>query len=332
MRGHGQQGHSERLEKAVPVGPEKTAAGRPRVGPRRRGGRFTGPPVADNLAVAELDDPIGVAGNLAVMGNENNGMAIIMQFFEDLHDLLAAGPVEGSGRFVGEDDVAAVHQGPGDGNPLLLPAGQLAGPMVEPVGHPQPPQQQRGMGPPTALVDTGIDRRDLDIFKGGEGGEQMVALEDEAEVLPAQIGQVVRLQFPGFLAGYPIAAAARPVETADDIHQGRFAGTGRADDGDHFSGGDGQVNILQDAQQSAAGEILPADAAQFKQGPGHHRILGIKPPLRILGTVESVGLSPITTRSPSCRPSRTTAWTLLLMPIRTCLFSSFFLSFSTLTG
>jgi hypothetical protein len=52
-------------------------------------------------------------------------VALAGQFVEQRHDLGAAVAVEGAGGFVGEDDMAAVHQRAGDRHALLLAAGQL---------------------------------------------------------------------------------------------------------------------------------------------------------------------------------------------------------------
>ena len=50
-----------------------------------------------------------------------------MQLLDDFNHVFAAGGIERAGRFVGEDDFAAVHQGAGDGDALLLTAGKFAG-------------------------------------------------------------------------------------------------------------------------------------------------------------------------------------------------------------
>ena len=47
--------------------------------------------------------------------------------------------VEVAGRLVGQDDVGVVDQRPGDGHALLLAAGELRGPVVEPVAQADQP-------------------------------------------------------------------------------------------------------------------------------------------------------------------------------------------------
>ena len=48
--------------------------------------------------------------------------------------------VEVAGGFVGQDQRRLGDQRPGDGDPLLLAAGQLAGPVLDPVGEADPVQ------------------------------------------------------------------------------------------------------------------------------------------------------------------------------------------------
>ena len=50
-----------------------------------------------------------------------------MQLLNDFNHIFTAGGIERAGRFVSEDDFAAVHQGAGDGDALLLTAGKFAG-------------------------------------------------------------------------------------------------------------------------------------------------------------------------------------------------------------
>ena len=59
--------------------------------------------------------------------------------------IVAAGlGVEVAGRLVGEQDARPVDQGPGDGGPLHLAAGQLARPVLEPMAEADAVEQLDG--------------------------------------------------------------------------------------------------------------------------------------------------------------------------------------------
>lgn len=87
------------------------------------GGRLVGGGVTDHQAVANLDNPVRPGSHFAVVGDEDDYMALAGQLVEQRHHLGAAMAVEGAGWFVGQDDVATVHQGPGNRDPLLLATG-----------------------------------------------------------------------------------------------------------------------------------------------------------------------------------------------------------------
>ena len=71
---------------------------------------------------------------------------------------------------------------------------------VTPDQAPQPTQQVQRPLPPAAPVAAGIDRRNLDILDRRQRREQVIALEDEAEMLAAQCGEFVGLQVAGLAA------------------------------------------------------------------------------------------------------------------------------------
>ena len=56
-------------------------------------------------------------------------------FPEMVHDLVAVTPVQLPGRFVRQDDLRLVDQGPGHRHPLAFASGKAVGGMVEPVSQ-----------------------------------------------------------------------------------------------------------------------------------------------------------------------------------------------------
>ncbi|KAG1451192.1 hypothetical protein G6F57_016230 [Rhizopus arrhizus] len=124
-------------------------------------------------------------GHGHVMRDQHHGVAFGMQFAEDLHHFLAGLGVQCAGRLIGEDHRAAVHQCTRDGHALLLPAGQLAGQVLHAFAPAQPLQQRLGAGMAVGAGLAGIDGRHFHVAQRGQVGQQVVALEDEAEVLAA---------------------------------------------------------------------------------------------------------------------------------------------------
>ena len=84
--------------------------------------------VADDRAVLELDDPPPqVVDDVVVVGGHDDGGAGAVDPVEQPDDVEADRAVEVSGRLVAEQDLRPVHHGPGDGDALLLTAGELVG-------------------------------------------------------------------------------------------------------------------------------------------------------------------------------------------------------------
>jgi hypothetical protein len=68
-----------------------------------------------------MDDPIGIAQDqIGVMGRENDSGSPVMEMGEDLHHLTRHRVIQVSCRFVRQKERGIIHQGPGDGHPLLF--------------------------------------------------------------------------------------------------------------------------------------------------------------------------------------------------------------------
>ena len=82
--------------------------------------------VGDDPAAGELDHPVGDAGDLAVVGDDEHGGArLVGLLVEQLEDLHAGAEVELAGRLVGEQDRVAGRERARDRDALLLAAGEL---------------------------------------------------------------------------------------------------------------------------------------------------------------------------------------------------------------
>ena len=95
----------------------------------------------------------------------------VVQLVEQGQDVGGGDRVEVAGRLVGQDQRRVGDQRPGDGDPLLLAAGQLARPVARP-GRPGRPGRARPA--PVALRSSrshaGVDQRQLDVAPGRQRG------------------------------------------------------------------------------------------------------------------------------------------------------------------
>ena len=109
----------------------------------RGGGVFVGT-VGSDAAIGNFHDALRVRGDLGVMRDQNDGVPGGVEFLQDAHDFFAGVAVERAGGFVGQNHAAAVHQRAGDGDALLLAAGELGRVVFEAFFQPQTAQQMRG--------------------------------------------------------------------------------------------------------------------------------------------------------------------------------------------
>ena len=77
-----------------------------------------------------IHDPYGTVGlgrDAVVVGDEDDGGPPRIELSQELEHLGAGLGVQGPGRLVGHQNRRAGGDGPGDGHPLLLAAGELGG-------------------------------------------------------------------------------------------------------------------------------------------------------------------------------------------------------------
>ena len=117
---------------------------------------------------------------------------------------------------------------PGDGDALLLAAGQLARAVLQAVL-----QADRGddlVDPRRVAVVAAEHQRQEDVLLGRERRDEVVGLEDEPDLAPAQLGEVLVVELGEVGVADVHGAGRQRVETGEAVHQGALAGPGRAHD------------------------------------------------------------------------------------------------------
>src|SRR5690606_23298817 len=89
-----------------------------------------------DAAGGEGDDAVGDGGDDGVVGDDGGeGAEFAVDAGEGFEDEDAGGDVEGAGGLIAEQDAGALGDGAGDGDALLLAAGELAGEVIGAVGQ-----------------------------------------------------------------------------------------------------------------------------------------------------------------------------------------------------
>ena len=91
--------------------------------------------VGDDAAVEDLDLAGHPLGDGVVVGDDHDRRAGLVELVDQGQDRLPGGLVEVPGRLVGEHDGGLADEGPGDRDPLALPARELGGTDVGALGQ-----------------------------------------------------------------------------------------------------------------------------------------------------------------------------------------------------
>ena len=174
--------------------------------------------------------------------------------FQQGHDILAGFGVQVAGGLVGQDDGGLGRQGPGDGHPLLLAAGEVVGQVPELFLQAQSLDDLVHVGG-VGLLAVQLNRED-DVLIDAEDGDQVVVLEDEADLPPPEDGQGLVLQGEDVLSVHGDGAGGGPVQAAQHVEEGGLAGAGGADHGGEFALFHRQVHAVQGADLRLAGAVV----------------------------------------------------------------------------
>ena len=201
--------------------------------------------IAGDDTVPDGDDAVSEFGDVGLVGDEDDGVAAGMKIVEERHDLVAGLGVEVSGRLVRQDDGGIVDQGASDGDALALAAGEFVGFVQH--ARAEADALEGSLGALLALCcrSAVIDERQLDVVERCGPGQEIEGLEDESDLLVSDTGQLVVVQLGDVVAIEPVFALGWGVETADEIHQGRFSGAGRTHDSDIFVVTDTEIDAAK---------------------------------------------------------------------------------------
>jgi hypothetical protein len=260
VRAQGRDGDAERLGDPHPSRPSWQHTG-------HAGGAGR---IGLEQSVAHADLPAGAGGDVEVVGHQHDGDALLaVEPLEQRHHLLAGAGVEVAGGLVGEQHLRLAHQGAGDGDPLLLTAGQLVRPVVEAVAHAHPLQGRLRAPPSLPPARTPVHQGHPDVVEGAGAGQQLEGLEDEADGAVAQLGQLVLAHRGDVAAAHPQHAGRRPVEPAEQVHQRRLAGAGRPDDGGVVAALDGEGDAAEGVDRDALELVGAGDVDSLESRCGH---------------------------------------------------------------
>src|SRR5699024_11205252 len=223
--------------------------------------------VGGDAAVGEGDDAVGALGGVPLMGDHHDGLVELVHAQpQEVEHLLGGAGVEVAGGLVGEDDRGGGDQGAGDRDALHLAAGELRGEVREPVGDAEGGGDR--LQPCPVRARAGELERQQDVLLGRQHRQQVEGLEDEADLLPPQLGERIVAEGGDLGAVQQDRTGVDHVEPGEDVQQRGLAGAGGTHDRREGAAGDVEVHRIQGGDGTGAGAVGPGDAAGDDGGGG----------------------------------------------------------------
>ena len=221
--------------------------------------------------VEDVDGVGGLAGEAHGVGGDEHGEAVAGEVGEDGEDFGGHAGVEGACGFVEEDALGLHGEGAGDGDALLLAAGEGAGHGVEFVEEADAVEEGAGAG--FGLLGgefQDLDGGEGDVFEDAEVGEEVEALEDHAEIAAdlaegggAGVGRGLGVKAEAVDGD---EAGLEGIEAVQAAEEGGFAAAGGADNDGDLAAIDGEGEGPQDFE----GAVTLRDL--FSLNHGHLRL------------------------------------------------------------
>src|SRR5262245_23429263 len=182
------------------------------------------------------------------MRDLDDGHPVVVEPLEQLHDLLPLAGMEISCRLVGEEHLRVPDHSPGDRDELLLAAGELVRVEVFLTDDLEPVEVITDNALAFRARHVAIGERDFEVLVDRQRVDQMVALEDEADVTLVQLVSVFELQLLDLHVQEAVLARPGAVEHAENAEQCRLPGARGAHDGDEFPSLDVDRDAAQDVE------------------------------------------------------------------------------------
>ena len=184
-----------------------------------------------DLAVVDEDDAVGhLAGEAHFVGDHQHGDAGVGQLLHQFQNLAHHFGVEGAGGLVEQDHVRIHGKGTGNGNALLLAAGQALGVDIGLVGQTHTGQQLVGaLGNGFLVLQLEQAGGQFQVLLHGQVGEKVKVLEHHAHLLAHSVDVGIVYLHPFKLDG----AGGGDLQPVQAAQKGRFAAAGGANQAAH---------------------------------------------------------------------------------------------------
>ena len=169
----------------------------------------------------------------------------IAEFGEKIENGLSRHGIEISGWFIGQNEMGANRQGPGNRDPLHLASAELVGHGIGAMRKPHLIDELRDAFFPLPPFHSRKLERKFDILASREGWEQVKKLEDRTDTLAPESAEFVLIEpLEGLLLDRD-GSLVGPVDASDAVEEGAFARSRRSHQRNPLSRGEIERNPFQ---------------------------------------------------------------------------------------
>ena len=222
--------------------------------------------LGDHTAVEKVNRALGIGRMRRRVGDHDDGRAFSIQRGQHVHDVPAVLGIQVAGGLIGENHLWVGDDGPGHGDALLLPAGELPGPMPGAVIESDQFQDLAHTGAPAAFRHVEVQQRHLHVFSDAQLINEIEALEDETDIALAQVGKARFRIARHIFVHEVVVAAAGTVDHADNAEKRGLAAAGRPHHREKLPGFHRHGDIVERPGFYGVGAVDLTEVREFQHG------------------------------------------------------------------
>ena len=213
------------------------------------------------------------------MGHHQYGLPCPVDGGKQPQQLVGGAAVQRAGRLIRQQQLRLGDDGPGHCRPLLLPAGDLIGVLLQKLRQSQLPGNRQQPRPHILVRHSHQHQRQIDVVLQRKCVQQVELLEHKTQVVPAEGRRVPLPYLAQFMAVQPHRTRRGLVQRRQNVQQRGLAAAGLTHDSDILALLHGEADIPQRLYTAAAqprGVYLP-QPAYFQNTHSHSTSLSTRP-------------------------------------------------------
>ena len=225
----------------------------------------------NNVTIEKVYDPLRVFGIRRRVGYHYDRRTGLIHLGQQIHDFLAMRRVQVSSRLVSENEPGSMDQTSGHRDALALPAGETIGERTGTIRQTDGAQHfHAALSHRLALGAVELQGQQQ-VLQNRQRWQEVEELEDEADVSPSKEGSIPFAEVRHLDSVDNHAPGVGPVESAEQIQQGRLAGAALSQEHDQLARLNDQIDLFEHDVVLARFAVALGDIPQLDSGSSSGR-------------------------------------------------------------